>query len=117
MISTESIAKICHEANKAYCEAIGDFSQPNWENAPTWQKESAISGVEGHLKENLSPEQSHLMWCAKKIEDGWIWGAVKDPVAKTHPCIGHYSFLPKEQRIKDYIFKGIVDSFKAQIDV
>ena len=34
------IAKACHEANKVYCESIGDDTQPSWENAPEWQKES-----------------------------------------------------------------------------
>src|SRR5437879_1359495 len=41
----EQVAKICHEANRAYCETIGDNSQPTWEKAPQWQKDSAINGV------------------------------------------------------------------------
>ena len=41
----EDIAKICYQANKAYCESIGDNSQVVWEESPTWQKEAAINGV------------------------------------------------------------------------
>ena len=28
------IAMICHEANRAYCAANGDESQPSWNEAP-----------------------------------------------------------------------------------
>jgi len=28
-----NIAKVCHEANRAYCESIGDNSQLSWEDA------------------------------------------------------------------------------------
>ena len=33
------IAMVAHETNRAYCESIGDNSQPKWEDAPEWQKE------------------------------------------------------------------------------
>ena len=49
METKEKIAKVCHEANRAYCEALGDYSQTTWEKAPDWQKESAINGVQFHL--------------------------------------------------------------------
>ncbi len=38
------IARVCHEVNKAYCEALGDNSQPTWEDAPEWQRSSARMG-------------------------------------------------------------------------
>lgn len=40
-----SIARVCHEANKAFCAAHGDHSQKEWEYAEVWQRESAIKGV------------------------------------------------------------------------
>ena len=43
--STEQIAKVCHDAQKSFCEAIGDTSQVAWEQAPEWQKEIAKSVV------------------------------------------------------------------------
>ena len=30
------IARIAHEANRAYCQSIGDDSQPNWAEAGLW---------------------------------------------------------------------------------
>ena len=38
----ENIAKVAHETNRSFCQTLGDWSQPTWENAPDWQKESAI---------------------------------------------------------------------------
>jgi len=106
------IAKICHNVNRAYCESIGDHSQPHWDVAPDWQKESAVDGVEFHLANEVSPEQSHENWMEHKEKDGWSYGDVKDAVKKTHPCMLPYDELPVEQRTKDHLFKAIVDSFK-----
>lgn len=108
------IAKICHDANKSYCETIGDFSQPAWEDAPLWQKESAINGVMFHLTTpQTTPEQSHINWYEEKKNAGWTYGEVKNPETKTHPCMVEYNKLPMEQRIKDYIFKNIIDGLKG----
>ena len=68
----EDIAKITHEINKAYCESIGDTSQTEWENAPEWQKLSAVNGVQFHLSNpDANPELSHDNWLNEKIKDGW----------------------------------------------
>jgi hypothetical protein len=105
----EEIAKVCHEVNRAYCEAIGDRSQPAWADAPQWQKDSAISGVRMHLANpDATPEQSHESWMAEKDDAGWTWGPQKDPGAKQHPCMLPYAQLPLEQRVKDFLFRGVV---------
>ena len=44
-MKVEQIAQVAHEINQAYCEALGDNSQTSWEDAPQWQKESAVLGV------------------------------------------------------------------------
>lgn len=112
IITIEAIAKTAHEVNKAYCESIGDFSQPTWEDAPQWQKDSAINGVKFHITVDATPEDSHINWMKQKIDEGWIYGPVKDPVKKQHPCMMSYSDLPQEQRTKDYLFRTIVHSLK-----
>lgn len=38
----EKIAVVCHQANKAWCEMNGDFSQVDWHEAPEWQRNSAV---------------------------------------------------------------------------
>jgi hypothetical protein len=108
-MKVEQIAEICHEANRVYCKSIGDNSQPTWADAPDWQKKSAITGVKYHMENpNSLPEDSHNSWLREKEADGWSYGDVKDPVAKTHPCFVPYAELPVEQQKKDYLFLGIV---------
>ena len=80
-----------------------------WFSAPDWQRDSAIDGVTHALDNpNAGPEDSHQNWWAGKIADGWVYGEVKDPVAKTHPCMVPYSKLPEFQRKKDALFLAIV---------
>ena len=115
-MNIEQIARIAHETNRAYCETLGDMSQTRWEDAPQWQQESAIKGVQFHLDayargHHPAPSASHDSWLAQKRADGWVYGPVKDPVAKTHPCVVPYDELPVEQRIKDYLFSAVVAAF------
>ena len=109
----EVIAQVAHEVNRAYCQSIGDNSQPSWEDAPDWQKQSALNGVEYHLANpDATPENSHENWLEAKRVDGWRYGPIKDPEAKTHPCYVPYSELPQEQRSKDYLFRAVVHALK-----
>jgi hypothetical protein len=103
------IARVCHEANKAYCEQTGDFSQRPWDEAPDWQKESARAGVRYVLQNpDTTPAAQHSVWSDHKVRNGWVYGPVKDEVAKTHPCLVPYDELPKEQQAKDALFGAIV---------
>lgn len=105
----EAAARITHEANRAFCRTIGDYSQPEWERAPDWQRDSARNGVQFHLDNpNASPGASHANWLTQKLAEGWVYGPEKDPVRKTHPCCVAYDQLPVEQRAKDYLFRAIV---------
>jgi hypothetical protein len=112
-MQVEQIAQVCHEANKAYCQSIGDNSQPSWENAPDWQKQSAINGVKYHLETpDAKPEDSHNSWLKEKEADGWKYGEVKNPETKEHTCYVPYSELPAEQQKKDALFIAVVHSLK-----
>lgn len=111
-------AKVAHETNRAYCESIGDNSQPTWEDAPDWQKQSAVNGVVFHIKQHEagitpSPSASHDSWLAEKAAAGWKYGPVKNPELKEHPCFVPYEQLPVEQRLKDYLFGAVVGAFIA----
>jgi hypothetical protein len=109
----ETIAKVCHEANKAFCEANNDFSQKAWDEAEEWQRQSAIKGVEFRLNNPVAPHSAqHDAWVNDKVADGWVYGEVKDAEKKTHPCIVSYEQLPKFQQQKDALFQGIVDALK-----
>lgn len=113
-MNVTDIAKVCHETNRAYCQAIGDNSQPPWEEAPDWQRTSAINGVEFHLNNPGSkPSHSHEEWLKEKEATGWKYGPVKDSAKKEHPCFVPYDALPEEQKAKDALFVGVVNALRA----
>ena len=115
-MTVEQIAQVAHEINQAYCLALGDYSQVGWNDAPEWQKTSAVNGVSFHLENpNAGADSSHNSWMKEKVDAGWVYGEVKDPEAKTHPCIVPFDQLPKEQQAKDYLFKQVVHSLKNQL--
>ncbi len=107
----ESIAAASHMANRAYCIGIGDLSQASWEDAPDWQKASALNGVRAKLLDpTVTPEQSHIGWLAEKEAAGWKYGPVKDPEKKEHPCFKPYAELDAAAKAKDDIFLATVIS-------
>ena len=116
-MNIEQIAQVAHELNKAFCESIGDHTQPDWVDAPDWQRDSAIAGVKMHIDNpNATPQDSHASWLKQKEEDGWKYGPVKNAETKEHPCFVPYEELPVEQRSKDYIFRQVVHSLKKYLD-
>jgi hypothetical protein len=109
----EKIARVCHEVNRAYCQALGDDSQLPWVEAADWQRESAIKGVAYALENPDAPVSAqHDAWLADKKADGWKHGPVKNADTKEHPCFVSYDELPVEQKAKDYIFRAVVHALK-----
>lgn len=103
----EACARAAHEANRAYCIALGDASQMPWDEAPEWQKTSVRKGVIGALCGN-TPEQSHESWLDEMRATGWTYGPVKDADRREHPCFVPYADLPEAQRRKDALFLAVV---------
>lgn len=113
-MNIEQIARVCHEVNRAYCLALGDTSQPAWEEAPQWQRDSALLGVKLHIENpEAGPQSSHESWMAQKVADGWTYGPEKRPDLKQHHCLVPFDQLPREQQAKDYIFRGVVLALKS----
>jgi hypothetical protein len=115
-VAVEDIARVAHEANRAYCGTIADNSQQIWEVAPEWQRSSAINGVRFHLKTLRSgltpaPSASHESWLEEKRREGWRHGPVKRVDLKEHPCFVPYDELPAAQKLKDYLFGAVVKAY------
>ena len=108
-----SIAKVCHQANKAWCELNGDNSQKDWDEAEDWQRQSAENGVRFKLDNpDAGNDAQHNSWMKEKVDQGWVYGEVKDSEAKTHPCIVPFEQLPEFQQKKDALFCAIVEALK-----
>jgi hypothetical protein len=106
---SEGIAKIAHEVNRSYCEEIGDVVMPAWDECPIYHHNAYIAGVKSVLLgETTNPAEQHAAWMRDKLNDGWVFGAVKDAARKTHPCLVPYTELPQQQRTKDALFRTVV---------
>lgn len=103
----DSVARICHEANRAYCVMTGDPGLPAWDELEEGYRESTRSGVRMAVS-GSTPEESHHGWIQERLSAGWKYGQVLDRAAKIHPNLVPYDNLPESQRRKDALFLGIV---------
>lgn len=115
-MTPSAIARVCHEANRVLTGLVGDVAvQPSWEDSPEEMRVSSIKGVEFALAHpEASPEDQHNAWATDKRASGWVWGARKDPIAKTHPALVSYSELSPGTRAKDALFRSIVRSLASE---
>lgn len=108
-LQIETTAMICYQAEREWCRANGEAVQPRWHDALSWQRSSAMLGVMSHLANPAAiMSESHDSWVKQKRDDGWAYGEVEDPAKRTHPAIVPYKKLPTDQRMKDFLFRGIV---------
>ena len=108
-MNVEEIAQVCHDANRRLCITQDDNSQQSWEETPWSTKQSAIAGVVFlHENSGASLRSLHESWRKRKMEEGWVHGAEKDDLVKTHPAILPYEELPAHQQIKDRLFRAVV---------
>lgn len=107
ILDNVDIARVAHEANRALQGILGEEQNPPWDECDSDLKASGVDGVVA-AREGKSPEELHDNWCEFKIAQGWTYGDVKDPEAKTHPCLTDYEALPLEQRLKDHLFRAVV---------
>ena len=103
-----TLAEVAHEVNRLLQLATGDPDpSPHWADAATWQVEASFEQIRNALA-GQGPRELHVSWCAQKYRDGWVYGEVKDPVAKTHPQLIGYDELSAAQKAKDAAFVAIV---------
>ena len=49
----------------------------------------------------LIAQNTHEVWSAGRIRDGWTYGEVRDDVKKTHPCLIPYEELSESEKEYD----------------
>lgn len=54
----------------------------------------------GVLLEQLA-ENTHEVWAAQRLRDGWKYGEHRDDSERLHPCLVPYDQLPEEEKEYD----------------
>ncbi len=62
------------------------------------------------LLERLA-ENTHDVWAAQRIKEGWAYGPKRDDASKKHPCLVPYADLPESE--KEYDRKTAGETLKA----
>lgn len=101
------IARVAHDANRAYCEAINDFVPEHWHRIEDEDRHAKRQGVIRVLR-GATAAELHKQWAEHKLLGGWRYGKEKDELQKLHPCLLPYEQLPAAQRYKDTLFASVV---------
>lgn len=108
-MNVESIARICYETNRVFCQVTHDAVPPEWSEAPQAVRDGYCTGVQFRLKNPMAPAAAqHDLWCETKLSEGWCRGPVKSEELREHPNLVPYQALPLTQRMKDTMFKNTV---------
>lgn len=112
----EAIARVVHEALRAFRAAHGQEALPPWSKAPAWMRQSTFSSVAFVIDNpDASASATHDLWLADKQAEGWRYAPVKDAEARTHPLMIPYDNLPEIERRKDALLAAIVRALTAPL--
>jgi hypothetical protein len=114
-ITIETIASVAHEVNQAYVDSQGEDTV-SWVQTTDAQRQSMVNGVLFKLRyPDTTPEQQHENWLRVRQAEGWTYGKVKNEELKTNPAMVPYDALPQAQRVKDFLFQGVVSALKDKL--
>lgn len=112
----QRIARVTHEAVRAWQTANGQKPAPAWARAPAWMKTSTLEAVYWNTgKDQPTPAARHRQWMQEKLQAGWKLGKRKDARLKTHPLMVPYSQLPEVERRKDALVSAVIASLAGRM--
>jgi len=105
------VARVMHEAVRAWQKANDQPSSPSWARAPKWMREASRDAVLWRLENpEAASSAQHDQWLEQKKAAGWKYGKTKNGTKKTHPMIVPYADLPEVERRKDAMVGALIDS-------
>jgi len=117
----EKCARAAHNTVVTYCKMHGDHSIKEWDDAQQWQRDSTVAMVKSVLAGNYSPRGEHDRWLQGKIDQGYVWGPVKnddkDVGPLTNPQMIDYDKLPIVQRMKDHLLIVVTVGMAAHYEL
>jgi hypothetical protein len=113
----EDVARVVHEAVRAWASSRGDASIPPWNKAPQSMRDSTAAAIAFRLENpDAPPSAQHDQWAAQKRADGWKRGKVKDAQKKTHPMLVPYARLSVFERRKDALVAAVIAALAGPIE-
>ena len=105
-----NIARVCHEAHRAWCAANGDREHKTWEEAEQYQRDTTTWGIRLLLEfPDITDDSHHDMVGLRDAQaEGWTYGPVRNSTAKSHPGMVPYPEMEPYQRKKKPLFRAIV---------
>lgn len=108
-MNQEQLAELVHELNRLITAALGEAPQPHWADAPQRMRDDTLHLIRHTLAHpDKSAEDDHVEWMRVKAAAGWVYGPVKDEVARTHPLLVPYAELPAGQRLKNRALPALI---------
>ncbi len=108
------IARVTHEAVRAWQVANGQVPAPPWSRAPAWMITATLEAVRWNTSlAPPTPAARHRQWVNEKKAAGWKLGRTKDARRKTHPLLVPYKQLPEVERRKDALVSAVIESLTA----
>jgi hypothetical protein len=102
------IAKVAHEAVRAYSASQSEYRNPHWDAAGEEAQASATAGVKALLAApSTTPSQNHENWMGARLRAGWKWGPAFNRSLKTHPDLVPFNSLSPFAKAKDFIFQAV----------
>jgi len=109
MDRVELIARVVHEAIRAYQISLGEVSSPPWDLADNRYREATVSAVRFRIDNpDAKASAQHEHWMGERLSHGWAYGPVKDVERKTHPSLRPFVTLPLAERRKDALIAAVV---------
>ncbi len=110
------IARVMHEAVRAFQASLGQPAVAHWNKAPKWMHTASRDAVMFRVNNPDAPASAqHDQWMDSKVKDGWKFGPEKDARKKTHPLLVPYNDLPYEERQKDALVGAIITSLTTPL--
>ncbi|MDB4584824.1 hypothetical protein N9164_16870 [Draconibacterium sp.] len=106
---SEKIARIAHDADRAWCAAFGWPGSAGWSHCTPGDREARIEAVLMIITTpGADASTLHDDWCEVMRRNGWRHGAAHDGIARTSPGLIAFDRLPIDQQRRQAMFVGIV---------
>ena len=63
----------------------------------------------------LLAKNTHDIWAAQRLAEGWKYGATRNDTLKTHPCLVSYEDLPESE--KEYDRNTAMETLKVILKI